>query len=69
MERDSVSSSNLASIGYDTDNEILEIEFNDGGIYRYFDVPQIEYDNLMGASSHGVYFAANIRDRYHFKKV
>lgn len=33
MERENVSSSNLASVGYDEENEILEIEFNHGGIY------------------------------------
>lgn len=33
MKRVSVNSSNLVSIGYDEQNEILEIEFNHGGTY------------------------------------
>lgn len=70
MERQSVESSNLASIGYDAENEILEIEFNHGGIYQYFDVPENVYEELMSASSHGQYFDRNIKKAgYEFKKM
>lgn len=44
MKRQSVESSNLASIGYDAENEILEVEFKHGGVYQYFDVPENVYD-------------------------
>ena len=33
------------------------------------DVPEDEYNGLMNASSHGVYFAANIRDAYECQKI
>ena len=69
MECQSVSSSNLASIGYDAENEILEVEFKHGGIYQYFDVPENVYYELMNADSHGVYFSANIRNNYEFEKI
>jgi len=69
MERENVSSSNLASVGYDEENEILEIEFNHGGIYQYFNVPINEYEALMSADSHGKYFAANIRNDYEYQKL
>lgn len=69
MERLSVESSNLASIGYDAESEILEIEFNHGGIYQYFDVPENVYEELMNADSHGVYFSANIRNDYEYQKL
>lgn len=32
MERQYVSSSNIASIGYDPDNQVLEIEFLSGAV-------------------------------------
>ena len=64
MQRNSVSSSNLASIGYDVPTKTLEVEFNHGGVYQYFDVPQDEYEALMSADSHGKYFVANIRNDY-----
>ena len=69
MKRENVSSSNLASVGYDEENEILEIEFNHGGIYQYFNVPINEYEALMSADSHGKYFAANIRNDYEYSKI
>lgn len=68
MERQAVSSSNLASVGYDAKNEILEVEFNHGGIYKYFDVSKEVYQELMDASSHGQYFSANIRNDYEYEK-
>jgi len=64
MDRTPVSSTNLRSIGYDPDACTLEIEFNSGGVYLYAGVPQAEYDGLMSAASHGVYFNANIKKRY-----
>ena len=69
MKRENVSSSNLASVGYNEENEILEIEFNHGGIYQYFNVPINEYEALMSADSHGKYFAANIRNDYEYSKI
>lgn len=67
MERQSVRSSNLASIGYDEENNILEIEFNHGGIYQFSNVPFDVYEELMNASSHGTYFSANIRNNTSYK--
>jgi hypothetical protein len=61
MEREAVRSKNLASIGYDESSEILEIEFLNGGIYQYLNVPVDVYEELMNAKSHGTYFSANIK--------
>lgn len=69
MNRNLVRSSNIASIGYDDASATLEIEFKNGSIYQYFDIPQREYDGLMSASSHGSYLAQNIKGRYRYSKV
>lgn len=69
MKRQVVESSNLASIGYDEDKQILEIEFKHGGIYQYIDVPIRVYEELMDADSHGKYFATNIRNDYEYQKL
>jgi hypothetical protein len=61
MERQYVSSSNIASIGYDPENMVLEIEFLSGSVYQYYDVPQSIYDGLMAADSHGKFLAAYIK--------
>lgn len=62
MNRIPVTSSNLASIGYDEGTQTLEIEFRSGAIYQYFGVSSDVHAALMAASSHGSYFAANIRN-------
>jgi KTSC domain len=69
MVRQHVSSSNLNSVGYNPSQTILEIEFNNGAVYQYFDVPQNVYASLMGASSHGKYFHANIQNNYRCTRV
>ena len=69
MKRKSVSSSNLASVGYDAISSTLEVEFNSGEVYHYFNVPEFKYNSLMNASSHGTYFSANIRTSYRYKKL
>lgn len=69
MERQRVSSSNLESVGYDTNDEILEIKFHSGGIYQYFNVPLERFDSLMNASSKGSYFARYIKERFRFRKI
>ena len=67
MNRTPVSSSNIASVGYE--NGVLEIAFVDGGVYQYFDVPERVYLGLMSAYSKGRYFHDNIKDRYRFVQV
>jgi len=71
MERNYVESKAITSIGYDTDNAILEIEFKSNGapVWQYYDVPQYVYDEMMCAESQGTYFHANIRGKYTESRV
>lgn len=70
MERKSVSSSSLASIGYGAESETLEVEFvKDGSVYEYYNVPQVVYEELMAAPSVGVYFNAEIKNSYASNRV
>ena len=64
-----VDSSNLASVGYDPFTNLLEIEFRNGSIYQYFNVPVSVHAGLMTANSHGKYFARYIRGRYRFRRI
>jgi len=69
MERKPVTSSNIASIGYDESTSTLEIEFLNNSIYQYFDVPKHIYQGLMQADSHGQFLAQNIKGVYRYSKV
>ena len=61
-----VKSSAITSIGYDEKTRILEIEFKNGTVYRYKEVPRHIYDELRKADSAGAYVNANIRDKYDY---
>jgi hypothetical protein len=69
MNRTSVQSSNLKSVGYDLETNVLEIEFHNGGLYRYTGVPERIYRGLMNAGSHGSYFHQHIKDKYNTTKI
>jgi len=69
MERTPVNSSNISAIGYDTDNQILEVEFTNGAVYSYSGMPSGEYEGFMNADSKGKYFHASIKNRYSFMKL
>lgn len=69
MKRTPVSSSNLESVGFDVENNILEIEFNSGGVYKYFDVPKVVFEQLMSASSHGKFFHREVKGNFRFERV
>lgn len=65
-----MTSSNIASIGYDAEQMILEVEFNYGAVYQYFDVPESVYEGLMAADSHGKYFDAYVKKAgYQYEKL
>lgn len=69
MHRIAVDSSNLAAVGYESSSYTLEIEFWNGGIYQYFNVPPVVYRQLMGAPSLGRYLARVIKPRYRCLRV
>ncbi len=69
MNRRHVTSSHLYAVGYDESSGTLEVEFNDGSIYQYFNVPASVYRSLLGAPSKGSYFHDHIRTTYRYHQV
>ena len=69
MERYSVASSNVSSIGYDAGTETLEVEFLSGAIYQYYNVQQNMYDQLMQAGSKGRFLNMYIKNAYPYSRV
>lgn len=69
MERVSVSSSNIASVGHNESSQILEVEFLDGAVYEYYDVPEHVYQELITASSAGGYLAQRVKNVYSFSRI
>ena len=49
---------------------ILEVEFLNGFIYQYYDVPEVLYEGIMSAESHGKYLNEYIKKGgYRFERV
>jgi KTSC domain len=69
MQMQRVNSSNVAAVGYDEDSQTLQVEFNNGSTYQYFDVPKIVFDDLISAGSVGSYLNAHIRGSFRFSRV
>ena len=67
-ERTPLASSNIASAGYDRERMIMEIEFHDGAVYQYFNVPEKVYLELINAPSHGAYFMHEVKDQFNNEK-
>jgi hypothetical protein len=69
MNRVAVTSSTILSIGYDGTSLTLEVEFQDGAIYQYFDIPQNTYDAFIAAASPGGFLASEIKGRFRYARV
>ena len=64
MQLTLVESSMIHAAGYDEATKELEIIFNSGHIYRYRDVPQRVFDELLAAESKGQFMHANVLGVY-----
>ena len=64
-----VQSSSMKAVGYDPTAMTLEIEFNDGNIYQYFDVPETVHAELMNSPSQGKFFSTQIKGTFRYAKV
>ncbi len=69
LERQSVQSCNLKTVGYDNNLKNLEIEFHSGMVYQYQNVPSHIYTNLLSAQSTGTFFTDKIKNRYRSKRL
>lgn len=69
MDRESVSSSNIVSAGYDSTSETMEIEFKNGTVYQYYNVSAHLYEEFLSAPSKGQFFHTYIRDAVPFSRV
>ena len=69
IKREPVISTNVASVGYSRNLHALEIEFVRGAVYRFLDVPQKVYRQLLASDSKGHFIAENLRGKYDFVRV
>ena len=68
IERVPVTSSTVASVGYDPDEQTMAVEFKGGDVYHYHDVDKDSYNNLLAAKSIGSHLHANIKGKFKHAK-
>jgi hypothetical protein len=64
-----VDSRAFAAVAYHGGRRQLYVRFHSGKIYRYFDFPRYQYDELLAAESKGTYFAEHIRGKFLYEEV
>jgi hypothetical protein len=70
MDRDTVGSSMIASIGYDQSSGTVEVEYRSNGqVWQYYDVPESTYNDVRAAGSLGKAFNAMIKKHFREARV
>ena len=64
MLRTAVQSSTIATVGYDEEQQVLEIVFRDGRVYHFLEVPPERVLSLLRAESKGRFFNAEIKPHH-----
>ena len=64
-----IQSSNVKKTEYDTETKKLVVEFNNGSLYEYDEVPHQVYTQFRMAQSQGNFFNTNISKTYPYKKL
>jgi hypothetical protein len=68
VRREAVESSSLKSVGYASESQTLEVEFQHGAVYCYLGVPPTVHDALMKADSKGTFLNREVRDTYPYER-
>ena len=64
-----VESSTIRAVGYNPEHQELLLEFVNGGVYKYIDVPASVHTALMAADSKGSFFARQIKNDYQAVRI
>ena len=69
MKLQAVESSTIEAVSYDETTSTLEVVFNSGKTYRYFEVPQTVYLVLMESDSKGSYMLSDVIDCFPYEQL
>jgi hypothetical protein len=69
MERKTVNSGHIRSVGYEDKSQTLEIELTDGSIWQYSRVPSEVHRRFLAAPSMVSYYRDNIEEDYSRKRI
>ena len=69
MKLEPVESTMIQAAGYDEKSSTLEVVFNSGKTYRYFEVPKTVYLELMESNSKGSYMLSDVIDCFPYEQI
>jgi len=69
MDWQTVTSSTIERVAYDERSMTMNIEFKNGSVYQYFDVPSTVFSELANSGSPGQYLAQNVKRSYRFARA
>ena len=69
MQRAAVQSSSIATVGYDEEQQVLEVVFHDGRVYHYLEVPPERVLSLLRAESKGRFLNSDIKPYFRYRAV
>jgi hypothetical protein len=69
MKMERVDSSAVRRVGYEEPDHVLRLEYANGGVYDYLEVPEEEAERLMASDSIGGYVNRRIKPRYRHRLV
>ena len=64
-----VISSEIEWIGYEHKDRMLQVEFIEGPVYRYQEVPHAIFEEFLQAPSHGRYFEAKVKGKFEHRRI
>lgn len=64
-----IQSSNIKKTIYDTENKTMTVQFNNGMLYEYQEVPHQLYTEFRSSESQGKHFSSKIAKTYKYKKI
>ena len=69
MQRTQVRSKSIRSLGYDPNEHVLEVEFANGRVYHYLDVPEAVHRLALRAPSIGAFVNAQVIPRFDWRRA
>jgi hypothetical protein len=69
MERTPVNSSHLKAVGHDSESNKMEIEFKNGQVYSYDNVPKSAFHQIINHPSSGAAFHRIIKTKHFESKL
>lgn len=69
VKRKSVTSSNIAEIGYHSETQTAVVKFHSGGLYTVHPVEKTEYEFFSGAQSLGKFYHSNWKNQKTVERI